>query len=86
MIKEDTVYALTCDCCGEMFYDRYGCNEFRHDDDMLDAAAVVCGEGPTEGERAARERRERVEWRCWHDEWADTREAQRRYLEQRNAR
>lgn len=32
------------------------------------------------------EREERVGWACWHDEWADTREAQRRYLEQRNAR
>ena len=39
MIEEDTVYAMTCDCCGERFYDRYGCNEFRHEDDMLDAAA-----------------------------------------------
>ena len=49
MIEEDTVYALTCDCCGERFYDRYGCNEFRHDDDMLDAAARngwVFGEDP----------------------------------------
>ena len=50
------------------------------------AAAVVCGEGPTEGERAARERRERVEWRCWQDEWADTRAAQERYLEERRGR
>ena len=29
------------------------------------------------------EREERVGWACWQDEWADTREAQRRYLEQK---
>ena len=39
MIEKDTVYALRCDNCGNRFYDRYGCNEFRHDDDMLEAAA-----------------------------------------------
>ena len=29
------------------------------------------------------EKEERIGWACWHDEWADTREAQLRYLEQR---
>ena len=39
------------------------------------------------GEQQPRtEREERVGWACWHEEWADTRESQRRYLEQRHAR
>lgn len=32
------------------------------------------------------EREERVGWACWHDEWADTRAAQERYLRERGQR
>ena len=32
------------------------------------------------------ERRERVEWRCWCDEWAETRAAQEAYLQERRRR
>lgn len=46
-------------------------------------AVVVCGQRPTQRERAEAERRERVEWACWCDEWADTRAAQERFLERR---
>ncbi len=38
------------------------------------------------GEQPRTEKEERIGWACWHDEWADTRESQRRYLEQRHAR
>ena len=35
---------------------------------------------------AEAERRERVEWACWCDEWADTRAAQEKYLLERRGR
>ena len=43
--------------------------------------------GVKHGKNAAEaERRERVEWACWCDQWADTRAAQERYLRERSAR
>ena len=50
------------------------------------AACAIAAMLTDGGEQPRTEREERIGWECWHDEWADTREAQRRYLETRNAR
>ena len=45
------------------------------------AITAMLTDGGAQQQRTERE--ERVGWACWQDEWADTRESQRRYLEQR---
>lgn len=45
------------------------------------AITAMLTDGGAQQQRSEKE--ERVGWACWQDEWADTREAQRRYLEQR---
>ena len=47
------------------------------------AACAIAAMLTSGGERQRTEKEERIGWACWHDEWADTREAQLRYLEQR---
>lgn len=37
-------------------------------------AIMIVHGGELRGERAA-ERKERIEYRCWHEQWAETREA-----------
>ena len=47
------------------------------------AACVIVALLTDSGEQQPRsEREERIDWACWHDEWADT----RAYLEQKHAR
>ena len=40
MIEKNTMYYLRCDNCGYLYYDRYGCNEFRNEDDMLKSSEM----------------------------------------------
>ena len=47
---------------------------------VLMVLAGVFGAGKSE---AKAERKARVEYRCWCEEWADVREAQAEYLERR---
>lgn len=50
-------------------------------------AVTSYGAGVKQGKNAAEaERRERVEYRCWCEEWAETRAAQEAYLERKGGK
>lgn len=52
----------------------------------LALAIAVADKSERSKRKAEAERKARVEYRCWCDEWADAREAQAKYLEERGER